>query len=164
MTAPLVVLGALSVVGGFLNVPEWLAPVFPVVEHGNSLLVGISAAISVVGILIAYFIYVLRPSTADSIVSAAGPLYKLINRKYYVDEIYGALIVRPLEAFSRTVLWKGADVAALDGAVDGLGRRARGVGAIFRQMQSGSIRNYATWVMFGSLLILLVLGLSGGAR
>ncbi len=164
VTIPLIVLGALSVGGGFFNVPNWLAPVFPNVEHANPLLAGISAAISVVGILIAYFIYVLKPATAESIASAAGPLYKLIDHKYYVDEIYGAVIVRPLEAFSRKMLWKGADVAVIDGGVDGLGHRIRGIGAIFRQMQSGSIRNYATWVMLGSLLILFVLGLSGGAR
>jgi NADH-quinone oxidoreductase subunit L len=125
---------------------------------------GISAAISIIGILIAYYIYILKPATAESIASAAGPLYTLIDHKYYVDEIYGALIVRPIEAFSRTVLWKGVDVAAVDGAVDLLGHRFRGIGAIFRQMQSGSIRNYATWVMLGSLLVLIVLGLAGGAR
>ena len=164
MTVPLIVLGVLSVGGGFLNVPNWLAPMFPNVEHGNSLLMGISAAISIIGILIAYYIYILKPATAESIASAAGPLYKLIDHKYYVDEIYGALIVRPIEAFSRTVLWKGVDVAAVDGAVDLLGHRFRGIGAIFRQMQSGSIRNYATWVMLGSLLVLIVLGLAGGAR
>jgi len=137
---------------------------FPNVEHGSSMLMGISAAVSIVGILIAYFIYVLKPATAESIASAAGPLYKLIDHKYYVDEIYGALIVRPLEAISRKVLWKGADVAVIDGGVDGLGHRIRGIGAIFRQMQSGSIRNYATWVMLGSLLVLFVLGLAGGGR
>ena len=164
MTLPLIVLAVFSVGGGFVNVPNWLAPMFPNVEHGSSLLMGISAAVSIVGILIAYFIYVLKPATAESIASAAGPLYKLIDHKYYVDEIYGALIVRPLEAISRKVLWKGADVAVIDGGVDGLGHRIRGIGAIFRQMQSGSIRNYATWVMLGSLLVLFVLGLAGGGR
>jgi len=81
-----------------------------------------------------------------------------------VDDKTTALIVRPIEVFSRAVLWKGVDVAAVDGAVDLLGHRFRGIGAIFRQMQSGSIRNYATWVMLGSLLVLIVLGLAGGAR
>jgi NADH-quinone oxidoreductase subunit L len=72
--------------------------------------------------------------------------------------------VRPLEHFSRSVLWKGVESRFIDGAVDGGGRRFRGVGGILRQMQSGSIRNYATWVMAGSLFILIVLGLTGGAR
>ncbi len=164
MTLPLIVLAAFSLGGGFLSVPNWLAPMFPRAETENITLAIVSVAAGLIGILLAFVMYVAKPKLADALASASGPLYQLTLHKYYVDELYDALIVRPLEQFSRTVLWKGADNVVIDGAVDGGGRRFRGVGAILRQMQSGSIRNYATWVMAGSLLILIVLGLAGGAR
>jgi len=164
MTLPLIVLAALSAAGGFLSVPNWLAPMFPHAEAENTTLALVSAATGAVGILLAYLMYVAKPALADAAATSSGPLYQLTTHKYYVDELYGAVIVRPLEQFSRSVLWKGVDSKVIDGAVDGGGRRFRGVGGILRQMQSGTIRNYATWVMAGSLFILIVLGLTGGAR
>jgi NADH-quinone oxidoreductase subunit L len=82
-----------------------------------------------------------------------------------VDEIYSALIVRPLELFSKYALWKGMDESVIDKAgVNGLGHLVRGWGNLFRRIQSGSIRNYATWVLAGSLLVIFLMGLLGGAR
>jgi NADH-quinone oxidoreductase subunit L len=70
-----------------------------------------------------------------------------------------------LKGISQTVLWKGVDEALIDtGVVTGLARVVRGWGSLLRQLQSGSIRNYATWVLAGSLLAIFVLGLFGGAR
>jgi NADH-quinone oxidoreductase subunit L len=164
MTLPLIVLAALSLGGGFLSVPNWLAPMFPHAETENITLALISVAAGCAGILLAFLMYVAKPALAESAAASSGPLYSLTLHKYYVDEFYSAVIVRPLEALSRSVLWRGVDNTLIDGAVDGGGRRFRGVGGILRQMQSGSIRNYATWVMAGSLFILIVMGLSGGAR
>ena len=94
-----------------------------------------------------------------------GPLYELVSNKYYVDEIYSGLIVRPIEVISRFVLWRGVDEGIVDGLiVNGIGRSFRGWGGLFRQLQSGSIRNYATWVLAGSLLVIFFIGLFGGGR
>jgi NADH-quinone oxidoreductase subunit L len=165
MTVPLIVLAALSVFGGLLNVPHWLSPAFPLSEHENVTAMIISASFGIVGIIIASFLYVIRPALAESLKTAAGPLYTLIAHKYYVDEFYSALVVKPLEIISRSVLWKAVDEAVIDNSlVDGLGRVIRGWGALFRQLQSGSIRNYATWVFAGSLLIIFIFGLAGGGR
>ena len=54
------------------------------------------------------------------------------------------------------ILWKGVDENSIDGSVDGTGRRARDLGGVLRHLQSGSIRNYATWVLTGSLLVILI--------
>ena len=95
----------------------------------------------------------------------AGPLYTLVANKYYVDEIYSETIVKPVLGVSRSVLWRVIDQALIDvGLVTGLARVVRGWGSVFRQWQSGSIRNYATWILAGSLLVIFVLGLFGGAR
>jgi NADH-quinone oxidoreductase subunit L len=165
MTGPLVVLAVLAAVGGFLSVPKWLAPVHPLPQHESPVAMIISVLFGLAGIGLAWLLYVGRPALADSAKTAAGPLYTLVYNKYYVDEIYSFAIVKPLEAISKFVLWKGLDENVIDkGAVNGLGRLVRGWGMLFKQFQSGSIRNYATWVLAGSLLVIFVMGLVGGSR
>jgi NADH-quinone oxidoreductase subunit L len=162
MTGPLIVLAVLSTIGGFFDVTKWLAPMYRHPEAENLTLVIVSVAAGVIGIAIAAYMYWLKPAVAASM--KEGYFYDLIYHKYYVDEIYDALIVQPVVLLSRFVLWKGVDDALIDGAVNAGSRRIRGVGAILQHMQSGTIRNYATWVMAGSLLVLIILGLAGGGK
>jgi NADH-quinone oxidoreductase subunit L len=166
MTFPLMVLALFSLGGGFLSVPHWLAPLFPVAEHEALQPMIISAGFGIAGILLATLIYVIQPSLSDSLKSAAGPIYTLLVNKYYVDEIYSATIVRPLTLLSKTVLWRGVDEGLIDtGLVNGLGKGIQAIGSVLRRWQSGSIRNYATWILAGSLLLIFVLGLATqGAR
>jgi NADH-quinone oxidoreductase subunit L len=117
------------------------------------------------GILLAYVFYVAVPGLADSFAKAMNGFYTLVFNKYYVDELYNAVIVRPLVAISRVVLWRGVDAGLIDGTVNGVGARSRGIGGIFRLLQSGNIRSYAAWVVLGSVIVLLVIGFAvGGAR
>ncbi len=165
MTLPLIVLAVLAAVGGFLSVPNWLSPQFPLSAQENLTPMFISAACGIIGIVIAWFLYVAQPAMADSLKNTAGPLYTLVANKYYVDEFYRAVIVRPLEIISTFILWRGIDEGVIDGAlVNGFGRVIRGWGSLFRYFQSGSIRNYAAWVFAGSLIVILVLSLAGGFR
>jgi NADH-quinone oxidoreductase subunit L len=165
MTGPLMILAVLSFAGGFINIPHWLSPAFPLAEHENTTAMIISSTLGILGILIAFFLYVVRPSLAESIKNSAGPVYSLIANKYYVDEVYHAAVVNPVKGISRSVLWHGVDEGLIDRfGVTGLARVVRGWGALLRQFQSGSIRNYATWVLAGSLLVIFVIGLAGGVR
>jgi NADH-quinone oxidoreductase subunit L len=166
MTFPLIVLAAFSLGGGFLSVPHWLAPMFPITEHEALQPMIISVSFGIAGILLATLIYVIQPSLSDSLKSAAGPIYTLVVNKYYVDELYAATIVRPLNLISRRVLWRGVDEGLIDtGLVNGLGKGIEAIGSVLRRWQSGSIRNYATWILAGSLLLIFVLGLATqGAR
>jgi NADH-quinone oxidoreductase subunit L len=161
MTFPLIVLAAFSLGGGYLSVPHWLAPLFPVTEHASLQPMIISAGFGIAGILLATLIYVIQPSLSDSLKSAAGPLYTLLVNKYYVDELYTAAIVKPLNLVSRTLLWRGVDEGLIDsGLVNGAGSAIQSIGSVLRRWQSGSIRNYATWILAGSLLLIFVLGLA----
>jgi NADH-quinone oxidoreductase subunit L len=165
MTLPLIVLAILSAAGGYINIPGFLSHAYPLAEHENSTAMIISASFGIIGIVIAWFVYVARPALAESLKTAAGPVYTLVSNRYYVDEIYASAIVKPLQAVSRLVLWKGLDEGILDAFfVNGFARLIRRWGGLFRQLQSGSIRNYATWVLAGSLLVIFVLGLFGGGR
>jgi NADH-quinone oxidoreductase subunit L len=165
MKLPLIILAVLATFGGYINVPGFLSQQYPLAEHENSVAMTISASFGILGILLAYLMYVARPALAESGKNALRGLYTLVYNKYYVDEFYRAVVVRPLEVFSRYILWRGVDEALIDtGLVGGLAHTVRGWGALFRRIQSGSIRNYATWVLAGSLLVIFVLGLVGGGR
>ena len=165
MTLPLVGLAAGSLAAGYFNVSKFLEPQFASpLEHHNELLVMISVAAGLAGIALAWVFYVLRPGLADQVAQRLGLLYRLVYHKYFVDEVYHALVVRPVVGGSREVLWRGVDVGVIDGAVNGIGERARGIGEVLRRLQSGLIRSYATWVLLGALLALLLVGGAGGAR
>jgi NADH-quinone oxidoreductase subunit L len=166
MLIPLVVLAFLSVAGGFLfKIPEFLGTFFPALEATEDIgLMAVSVAAGVVGILVAWWMYVARPAMADRFADSVRGLYKLIYNKYFVDEIYDAAVVKPLVNGSRVVLWKGMDAGLIDGMVNGIGERARNAGSVLRLMQSGNIRSYATWVLFGSVVLILAMGIAGGIR
>jgi hypothetical protein len=98
MLIPLAILALLSLAGGFLfKVPQFLAPLFPALEAPeNPALVAISVAAGVMGIALAWLMYVARPGMADSFAASMKGLYTLVYNKYFVDEIYGAAVVDPL--------------------------------------------------------------------
>jgi NADH-quinone oxidoreductase subunit L len=163
MTGPLMLLAGLSIFGGFINIPHWLEPMFAE-KPENQTLAWISAGVGVAGILVAYVFYVAKRGLADSFAKAMNGFYTLVYNKYYVDEIYNAVVVRPLVSISRIVLWRGVDAGLIDGTVNGVGSRSRGIGSILRLLQSGNIRTYAAWVVLGSIVVLIAIGFAGATR
>jgi NADH-quinone oxidoreductase subunit L len=165
MTGPLMILAVLSLAGGYIHVPEILEPIFGKAEgEHDQMLVMISVAAGVIGIVLAYLMYVVKPSLAGSMANSLGGLYRLVYNKYFVDELYDATVVHPIEQGSRVVLWRGVDAGLIDGIVNGIGFRSRGVGSILKRLQSGNIRTYAAWVVLGSVIVIIAIGLSGGGR
>ena len=165
MTVPLMVLAALSLGGGFIDIPKWLDPMFHVAEgHDETMLMVISVAAGLFGIALAWYLYIVRPDTVDSISAAFGGLYTLVYNKYFVDEFYDAAVVKPTVSGSRIVLWKVVDVGLIDGIVNGAASFARSIGGGLKLIQSGNIRSYATWVVFGSIILIITVGLMGVAR
>ena len=157
MTGPLMLLALLSLGGGFINIPHWLEPLFPE-KAENEMLAWLSAGVGVAGIVLAYVCYVAKPGLADAFTNSFSGLYKVF------DTVYDVVIVKPLVSISRSVLWRGVDAGLIDGIVNGVGTRSRGIGGILRLLQSGNIRTYAAWVVLGSVVVLLAIGLAGGAR
>ena len=85
-------------------------------------------------------------------------IYKVLTHKYYVDEFYDWLIVRPLLTISDKFLWRIVDAGAIDNVmVNGAGDSTAEVGGVLRRLQSGNISSYATWVLLGAVLWLLYL-------
>ena len=175
MTGPLVVLGILSAIGGVINLPafvgghhaleSWLEPVtaagaaFARVElpHGTTelLLVGGAVLVGVVGLVLGYRATLgRRVPTAREAPEEVG-LARVLNRKYYVDEIYDAVVVRPVVWLSRVVLWKGVDQGLVDGAaVNGTAKLSRGLGWLGSRVQTGQVGLYVVLFLVGALWIL----------
>jgi NADH-quinone oxidoreductase subunit L len=166
MMIPLTILALLSLGGGyFFKVPQFLASFFPALEPGeNTTLMAISVAAGLIGILVAYVMYVAQPGMADSLAGGLKGIYTLVYNKYFVDELYDAAVVKPVVGGSRVLLWKGVDVGVIDGIANGIASRARDIGGVLRLLQSGNIRSYAAWVLFGSVLLIVALGMAGGVR
>ncbi|MGB9120599.1 MAG: NADH-quinone oxidoreductase subunit L [Candidatus Angelobacter sp.] len=117
------------------------------------LLAGTSVAAALIGLFFAYLFYYKSPELPERITSKMHGIYMMVLHKYYVDEGYGAIFVKPLLALSTVVLWRGVDQGVIDGLVNGAGAASQGVGNELRQMQSGNIRSYAAWVAIGGAAI-----------
>ena len=180
MTLPLAILGALSVVGGWVGLPpaigdflgvsnffeHLLEPVFAgstallqagAVPHTHAEELGLMAVAvltTALGLGVAYLFYILNPKLADSTAETLASAHRILKNKYYVDEFYDAAIVRPLHWLSDRVFWQVVDVGLVDGAVNGAASRARGVGQTVRYLQSGNTRSYAAWVIVGAVAVL----------
>jgi NADH-quinone oxidoreductase subunit L len=110
----------------------------------------------VIGFLGAWWLYVRKPKTADELAEKLAGPHSLLLHKYYVDEIYDAVIVHPMQWISTFVLWKGVDAAGIDGTVNGVARAALELGQDARQMQSGNGRTYASWLVVGAAAVIVV--------
>jgi NADH-quinone oxidoreductase subunit L len=119
------------------------------------LLTGDSTFAAFGGLFLAWFLYVKRPELPARIAASAGGLYTTVLNKYYVDEIYGAAIIRPLIAFSRTVLWKGIDSGTIDRSIDGAAQGSQEISDGVRTLFSGNIRSYAGWVSAGAAVVVI---------
>jgi NADH-quinone oxidoreductase subunit L len=174
MTVPLAILAILSIVGGWVGIPaalgghntfeHFLAPVFestaPITESSSTSLELTLAVVSVLtallGLLVAYLWYVRRPGSAAALAARFKPLYALLDHKYWLDEVYGALVVSPLLAVSRIGLNGVIDTGIVQGTAVGLTKTTTGLGALTRRMISGNIRSYAGWLALGAAAVIVI--------
>lgn len=118
------------------------------------LLAGTSVMVALIGFYLAWLLYYKRPELPDRITARIHGIYLMVLHKYYIDEGYGAIFVKPLLALSTVVFWKGIDQGVIDGMVNGLGTGSKEIGNELRRMQSGNIRSYAAWVAAGGAAVI----------
>jgi NADH-quinone oxidoreductase subunit L len=165
MLAPACVLAILSLVGGFIPVPEFLTPMFGHMHLAHEwYLRAVSVGAAFLGIGSAWLFCLAKPAWADSLTKRFSGLYNLIYHKFLVDEAYDAMFVHPIRDGSDTVLFRGVDVGVIDGAVNGSGTLMKGIGGQLRHLQSGFIRRYAAWVVAGGVALVAVVSLWGGLK
>ncbi|HMC32724.1 MAG TPA: NADH-quinone oxidoreductase subunit L [Candidatus Angelobacter sp.] len=127
------------------------------------LLAGSSVAAAAFGLFFAWLLYYKRPELPNRITAKIHGIYLMVLHKYYVDEGYGAIFVKPLLELSTVVFWRGVDQGIIDGLVNGAGSASKGIGNELRRMQSGNIRSYAAWVAIGGagvIVFMIWLGVS----
>jgi NADH-quinone oxidoreductase subunit L len=123
-------------------------------------LTGPPVIVGLIGILLAWWFYIRRPDLPKKLAQSMYGIYTLVLHKYYVDEIYAAVIIRPLLWVSTNVLWHTVDEGMIDGTVNGSARLARETGGQLRELQSGNARSYASWVVVGAVgVTALLLGI-----
>ena len=183
MLVPLVILAILSVIGGWVGVSKamgggnhfehYLAPVFeheeagagvgcawrPQVEPSSAMELKLSIDATRRGsrrLRPGVVLLLQAPRSAgENRRRNCTAFMSLLENKYFVDEFYGAAIVKPLILGSTYVLWKGIDVGVIDGAVNDSAAAAKDVSRGVRQMQSGNIRSYAGWVAVGAAVVVV---------
>jgi NADH-quinone oxidoreductase subunit L len=128
------------------------------------MLTGCSVLAALLGLLLADTLYRRKPHLPARIAASSRALYALVYNKYWIDEIYGFLVVKPLLIISRYILWGGFDRGVIGGGGRALAGGAQGVGVVLRRIQSGNIRSYAGWLALGAAAILLLSFFGFGAH
>jgi len=183
MTGPLLILGALTVFGGWLNLPEfghslgkpelmhhWLEPVLAAgdkvseglgtlatLPHGSTetTLLGVAIAIAVLGLVLGTVVTLKARTVPAHDAAEEQGFWKVLYHKYYVDELYDHAIVQPLIWLSSAILWKKVDQGAIDGAgVNGSARFSAALGWLGSRLQSGQLTTYVTLFLVGVVYVL----------
>jgi len=173
---PLGVLAFFSAVAGFGGLPQVYGDWFGIknsnslahflsqtlghhevpVSHSEELrLAGLAILVSAIGGALAWWLYLQAPAVPQKIRENAGPLFRLLREKYYVDEIFDVIFVKPLVWISENVLYKGVDAGLVDGAM--VNGSAKGVQAVaargLKYLQSGYAQSYLFFMVAGTLAI-----------
>jgi NADH-quinone oxidoreductase subunit L len=114
----------------------------------------VSVVVALVGIGLASYFWLKNRAAADRMADRFPGLHRVLEHKYYVDEIYDAAVVQPVQIVSEDGLWKGVDVGVIDRVVNGVGGLVGGAGEVLRLFQTGSVRTYATSLFLGVVVIL----------
>ena len=172
MTIPLLVLGVLSAIGGLVLNPVHHGPLYnflepvvasvgelgytPVGSFTEEILIGLSIVAAVVGGLIAFFVYLKRDVSAGrSTELVRGPLAELMERRFFVDELYEAIFVRAGGVVASVLVW--FDTRVIDGVVNGAGAASMAIGKFGRRAQTGLVRGYVAGMVAGALAVVAVL-------
>jgi NADH-quinone oxidoreductase subunit L len=175
MTVPLITLALLSAVGGFVGIPaslgggnaieQWLEPVFERAhmvlsipsypsEMTEYLLMGLSVVVAVAGIVLARTWYLRRKEVPDTLSERFAGAYRLLLNKYYVDEVYDAVVVGPTVKGSEKLLWKGIDVGIIDWCINTGARMVGLLSRTLRVVQTGLAQSYVFVFLLGVVAIL----------
>jgi NADH-quinone oxidoreductase subunit L len=179
MLVPLVVLAVLSLAGGWWAAPHlvgglnyfdnFVKPVFAAGETSSSTepytgtgqliatVFGPPVIAAFIGFLLAWWVYLRSPETPRRLAERFHALYRLLVGKYFIDELYAAVIVRPLLWVSTNFLWHTVDEETIDGLVNGVAREAGEFGDRLRHLNSGNTRSYAAWVILGAVVLTTLL-------
>jgi len=160
MTSVLVVLAVLSAIGGFFHVYHFLEPVMPMpaeneaLEHLKTPLVVLAVLIGLAGLVGAFFVYRSGLARAERLERRFAGLHKLLTNKYYVDELYDAVLGRPLNWISERVFLGLGDRTLIDGSLHGLTALAQRAAGRLSRVETGNLQFYVLLAALGVIAAL----------
>lgn len=171
MTIPMIVLGVLAVVAGYVNTPwfgtflgDWLTEgtnlYGPGHIEGPGWIMAVATFVSLFGILLAYAMYQRKSISRDFFSSRAPIMYSIVYNKYFIDEFYNMTIVYVTKAFSLFLAF--IDEFLVGGIVKGVAQATQGIGKLGAKLQNGQVQMYTSVAFVGLAILLLVVALTGG--
>lgn len=160
MTIPLIVLAVLAAVAGFVETPlngwfsQWLVG-DDAEHHVSGLVMVVSSAVGLLGLYIGWLMYVKGTIRRDLVTSHAPGLVKLLERKYYIDELYQLVFVKPLHGLGK--VFTLFDAYVIDGVVRLSGHSVSALGKLNTRLQSGQVQAYALTALIGIVILLLAI-------
>ncbi|MBD0384303.1 NADH-quinone oxidoreductase subunit L [Paenibacillus sedimenti] len=160
MTTPLIVLAVLAVIAGFVNTPfnEWLSHWLTGENHeeaANWTVIILSTLAGLLGIGLGYLMYLKRSIPRDIVSGKVPWLYTLLNRKYFIDEFYNGVVVKPLRGLG--YLLELIDVYIIDGLVRFVAFAVVGLGRLGSRLQNGQLQTYGVITLLGMLILALAI-------
>ena len=171
MTFPLIILAILSTLGGFLGMPEifnaphlfseYLSPIIwrEAAHHASHsfewTLIGTSIAVLIIIIYLTYTTYITRNTLPEEDDAIPAGMPRILTNKYYIDELYHAVITKPLDALS-SFTYKYFENGVIDGIVNGTGKALNGFSGLLRYSQTGNIGGYIFSMVIGIIIILVL--------
>jgi len=179
MVVPAMILASIVALGGFVGLPEcfggtnligaWLGRIVPseMSRMPGEESCGTRIVLSVITLLwsihfcvLGWLIYAQKRDWPERIARKLGPVARLVSRKFYVDEIYDRALVRPLQWFSRRIIWRGMDQTVVDGiGVEGTQRAVGLMSALLSSAQTGILQHYLLYFLIGVVLIVALIAL-----
>ena len=169
ITVPLIFLAVGAVAAGWVGIPpifmehgdkigEFLAPVLGHPKgHGThaqeAFVMSASIAVAVIGLIIAFIMYIKKTDLPEKLGSAFQPVYKLLFNKYWIDELYSKTLVQPVLKVSEKIILGIVDTKIIEGIVNGVPNLIGAFSRKFRGIQTGLLSNYALVMVFGTLFI-----------
>ena len=175
MTGPMLILAFLSVVSGWVGIPEsfglpirdyfadFVVPsefavrTLDLEEHSFSFVLGaVSVVVALLGIGLAYALYAQKPERAGALARRFAPVHTFFDKGWYFDALYGATFVRAARCLVRAT--NGFDRNVIGGLVGGVGRGAMRTGGLLQRFQTGGVQNYALFILLAVLVIGVIVG------
>jgi len=157
MLVPLILLAVGSAVGGFVEVPHILEPVFRGAAahiHHAWWMPWVATGSALLGILLAWYLYLSMSDLRAGIASALRPALDVFRAKYYWDDVYNGFVRRVVIDGSRALLWEKVDAGVIDGAVNRAGTITGALAQMLRPLQTGLVRHYALLILAGAVALL----------
>jgi NADH-quinone oxidoreductase subunit L len=177
MTIPLIILAIGAISAGWVGIPAALggsnaiARFFePVLGHPHVtaaheeefMVMGISIAAAIGGIFVSWIFYSLKPEIPKTLAAKFKGIYTTLWNKYYVDEIYDFIIVRPTKWIASSILVAVTDGKIIEGIVNGVPGAIRNFGERLRKLQTGHLQHYAISMALGLFVILTLVLIATG--